>query len=298
MNKGKNAPDLKAEVLAGELTANRRKDKIYFNRIGSFNRNYNKDVNSVEEIPGSNDLVIVVNREGLYDYLPEEVFHFDTYTASKKNQERESNKTRHQKIKLQENEARKFFSPIETEFDALLLDLEIQERKLFDSAVLNPFLIKFYESELKSNLLEQEQKKVLIHLFPYLYQFKNNHHFFKFALERILKVKSDVWVERNIVQLEYANVRSLGKIVLGLDSVCGQKVYIEQMQLHVVLYLDGYDSIEACLEKGNYSKILHYLKELIMDYNLDLHIFYNFEQVERDWVVSDSKMRLGLNTFA
>jgi type VI secretion system protein ImpH len=289
--------DFKAEVLAGELILSKQAKQIYFDRLGSFKRNFSRDIATIEELPEESTLRINVNREGIYDYLPEEIFHFDTYTTSKKNLEKESNKTKHQKISSQEKQARKFFSPIENEFDSLLISLELEERKLFDSAVLNPFLIKFYESELKSKVLDKEQNRIMINLFPYLYRLKNNHLFFKFALERILKLNIDVEIKKGIRKFKNKKPLALGGTFLGLDSICGEEVILETSEIHVSVNLKDFNNVDKCTKDGSYFKVIQYLKDLIMEASGELVVFYNFELDNKDLIMSDDKIRLGINTF-
>src|ERR1039458_624816 len=82
--------DYKATVIAAELMDNGLSaDDIYFKNISQFKRFVSKDVESAvwsnnEQMP--DQLVFEVNKEGLYDMLPEGI----THSSSQKKSEKEA----------------------------------------------------------------------------------------------------------------------------------------------------------------------------------------------------------------
>ncbi|OQX72293.1 MAG: hypothetical protein B6D61_14220 [Bacteroidetes bacterium 4484_249] len=134
--------DIKAEVIIADLVE-RGFDfsKIIVKHDGLFKRNYSKDISDVYLDMVKDILVFNVSRDSLYDILPEGLFHhvFGNLEADNRNQEFE-------KLKQEEDNARKFFLPFDNEFFYQNIKLETELRKFFR----NPDKQKYYISENKT----------------------------------------------------------------------------------------------------------------------------------------------------
>lgn len=97
-------------------------NKIIVKHQGLFARNYSKDISDVYLDMINDILVFSVSRDSLYDTLPEGLFHH--VFAGNSNRELE-------KLKQEENNARKFFLPFDNEFFYQNIKLEIELRKFF-----------------------------------------------------------------------------------------------------------------------------------------------------------------------
>jgi hypothetical protein len=119
--------DIKAEVIIADLIENKvNPADIVFIPDGSFKRNYTHDIlfAEVRKLNNSQQVVnIHTSRDGLYDSLPEGLFHEQTHEriTSGKDMAEDS-----KKLKLEEKEARNFFLPFENEifFQRVILELE------------------------------------------------------------------------------------------------------------------------------------------------------------------------------
>src|SRR5262245_2843800 len=121
--------DFKASVVAAELSGNGiSADTFFFRNRSSFRRPVARDI---EDIYWSNGegrdqrLIFDLNREGIYDMLPEAVIHQPggrkkTGDATKLGNE----------LRKEERDARNFFSPLENEFHVRALTLDLIEREL------------------------------------------------------------------------------------------------------------------------------------------------------------------------
>ncbi|STC97067.1 hypothetical protein [Chryseobacterium carnipullorum] len=123
--------DFKAEAVAVNLLKYQRAvSNIFIERIGINDRAYLKDIKSISSsYLGFDEEVFTIEtyREGIYDYLPEGVFHPPSLGASRKNVDTVVREIRKQK-KIEED-ARKFFRPFElevffTEISSLLKEYE------------------------------------------------------------------------------------------------------------------------------------------------------------------------------
>ncbi|WP_407478367.1 hypothetical protein [Elizabethkingia anophelis] len=90
---------------------------IYIKRIGLNDRAYLKDIKGITTSSYDLDeenIIIETYREGIYDYLPEGIFHPPSLGASSTNIDSVVREIRKQKAV--EDDARKFFQPFELEF--------------------------------------------------------------------------------------------------------------------------------------------------------------------------------------
>src|SRR6476661_7698802 len=110
--------DFKASVVAAELAGNGVPgDAFFFRNQSTFKRAVSKDIDSIfwnngEYDQGPDYLVFDLNREGIYDMLPEAMVH----TQNRKRTVDEAAYKVGLELRKQERDARKFFSPLENEF--------------------------------------------------------------------------------------------------------------------------------------------------------------------------------------
>jgi hypothetical protein len=141
--------DIKAEVLMADLIENGLTDSdflIYFASL--FKRGFSRDILNADQVmlnDTQETLAVYVARDGLYDLLPEGLFHAspESVVSSGKGMASDSRKDR--KI---EEETRRFFLPFENEFFYQRIQLELNERailrKLSDSS-LDEFFLEFWK---------------------------------------------------------------------------------------------------------------------------------------------------------
>lgn len=122
--------DAKVEIILADLDEDLY-EKSMVVPIGLFHRNYHKDVDVVEESEYENHLLqLKINREGLYDALPEGLFHQPIkHKKGEKSIEEIVQEIREQKAR--EKATRKFFLPVEQELYRARIALELEEVKYF-----------------------------------------------------------------------------------------------------------------------------------------------------------------------
>ncbi|MEO8961053.1 MAG: hypothetical protein ABI325_04175, partial [Ginsengibacter sp.] len=117
--------DFKAEVVAAEMVESGvPAEEIMIILLGSLRRSHRKDVDTItEEISDHNNKVfthITTHKEGIYDMLPEGLFHSPALPKSATTQKEIIENIK--KHRLEENNARRFFLP----FEAAINQLRIQ----------------------------------------------------------------------------------------------------------------------------------------------------------------------------
>lgn len=140
--------NIKAEVVISEIQqrANVTEKDFIIQNNSTFSRPYRRDILEVDGLVNENKITINLSRNGIYDTLPEGVFHIP-----KANENADAYISRRKKFQEEEKDARSFFAPIENEFFYQRLQIEKNERNLLDDfyALNDSFLEEFWDIEKK-----------------------------------------------------------------------------------------------------------------------------------------------------
>lgn len=126
--------DYLAEIIAATLIEEGvSPDNIQITRLGGSRMKVGKDIESVRMEYSPDDeindcLRIYVNREGLYDVLPEGVFFLGIDLLESTDIKKVVNQVR--QYRKEEMEIRKFFSVFEDEIDRTLVQMQLLERRV------------------------------------------------------------------------------------------------------------------------------------------------------------------------
>lgn len=169
-------------------------DAITIRRQGTFRKSYRQDIESfeVEEYKNRYKFDITINRNGIYDLLPEGLFHQTLGSARVKNTQDAVEE--HKRYKEEEKAARNFFAPLEQMLFRYKVYSEVAENKaLFDfqNGKLNPSFYDFWG--IGQDILKEEANRLLV-LMPYLNFTKGNTSATTAALGYILQ--KEVHLER------------------------------------------------------------------------------------------------------
>lgn len=177
-------------------------------------------------------LVIELNREGLYDMLPEGLFH-QPPTGSSGFSEQEMIEDV-QIRRAEEKDARKFFMPFEAELNHLRTILELYENKLDKRTTYND-LTRIFGAEWKEfELLDNEQSIIWMHLLPLISEKRNDLGFLGQLLSSLFKVP--VKAELSNASLRRAPIADkmqfvLGAGSLGIDSIIGNSFLTDEEEV-------------------------------------------------------------------
>jgi hypothetical protein len=135
--------DINAEVIVSEILANTSLDQedIIVKYQSTFKRSFRRDILDFGPIV-DDALPIHLSRNGLYDQLPEGLFH----KVEKKNSKSSFSEIR-KTFKEEEKDARHFFSPFENEFFHQQLNIEKNEQALTQNvlALKDDFFQNFWK---------------------------------------------------------------------------------------------------------------------------------------------------------
>lgn len=265
--------DFKAEILAGEIIDS-SEEEIYvsMNRQGNFRRNYDRDVSGI--IPLDDHTLyekfqLKMNREGFYDFLPEELFHFDQI---KKTKEELSFTQKHIIKKQQEENARSFFSPLEDAFSQLLVQLEIIEKNNADLAFADEFLPDFFNTN--QFKFDQIQHAKLNYFLPLSYKFRGKREFIEYILSSLLNVQLSCVIKKDIQTIPYKSNFILGDqdfAMLGVNSFLGNNFSCEfdLCEIHI------YDLERIQTHHYQETGLSYHLIKHVLDYFLPVHFTFS-----------------------
>lgn len=217
--------DYKAEVIAAALLQkNIDAERIFVKRIGINNRARNKDIINIKKnVLSFNEehIIIETNRESIYNYLPEGIFHSPTLGGLDKNIEDIIEQVRRQK--KAEQDGRKFFEPFELEtYYTELAALQIENS--FDQNNENDQLLNILKNLWPLlTMLDAENAKIFIYLLPFFHQVRGNKIWFQKLMTAFLEVPVLVTYRINKVEEpEYFEDLLLSKTILGISTLlCG-----------------------------------------------------------------------------
>ncbi|MDZ4822256.1 MAG: type VI secretion system baseplate subunit TssG [Flavobacteriales bacterium] len=217
--------DVRAEVIAADLLD----DGVLLNNItvrpaGTFRRTYSKDVLSAEKVPDetgtSFKLEMEVSREGIYDMLPEGLFHQPD--ANKRATNVGDVVTHIRKTRKEEEDSRKFFLAIEKELYRLRILVELEERKTLEDYSDHFRNELFFQVWPDLYILKKEYVNPLIQVLPHAFKICGNIQLTEYCFSKVLgydvSIRITEVMKRNV---ENTNTTRLGNSRLGIDAFAG-----------------------------------------------------------------------------
>lgn len=282
--------NLRAEVLVSELLENTElsEEDIVVLLQSTFTRGFRRDVIG-SKIDTNDKFEINISRNGIYDALPQGVFHksvgIDTNLSYGEIR---------QKNKKEEREARMFFAPIENEFFLHRVYLEQEEKNTIfelNNSIDNSFAIDFW------GIKERVPKEYIFSftkVLPYVHKISKSEILIGQCLEKILNEK--VEIIKKFKPLDNPSDKSIQNDVLGLNS----SLEIDKTN---VLYPFYFINIEISSLKNRYryfnNAIGNQLISVFCDYFVPLEIEYEiniiFNQKESNFALDEESTVLGLS---
>lgn len=223
-------PDVKAEAIAEQLLLSGISwNEMQFHTDKFFYRNFSKDLYSskIDDTTSKYDILrLHLSRAGLYDLLPEGLF-FQPASTNHLPKSAAEMAEEYRQNKRQEEEIRKFFSPLEHEFFYFRYKNFISEKELlngFSKGLLNRYFIAFW------NLAEDIESSMALGitlLLPYTHRIAGDADLMAECLQSILKEPVQCKLETEWIQQPHHFNNQLGQFELGNQLVCGDTFYEE-----------------------------------------------------------------------
>jgi len=282
--------DLRAEYLAADLIDHEGSelDSIFMYPISSFKRSSRHDVEEVENVKDDihDYYVIEVNREGLYDALPQALFHKKpkgkgpSYAAQEMIEDIRRGKD-------EEAGARRFFKLFEKELNRLRIMIELQERQSLlgfnDTSRYDLFM------HIWDNVSGQGQS-VLNQVFYYLKfasNFSGSIDFLKFCLHKLFDIKVTSSVEQGTIENGTNNL--LGQNYLGYNLILSNKDYLRNNILNLELKNIPREDLRKYMKGGVHFAVLSYMCDYFVPLEYELKIKLNVIAGQQQMVLSQDE---------
>lgn len=291
--------DFKAEVIAAEMVEHGiPADRILILLLGSMKRSFKKDVESVKEEISEYDhkeyFIVKTPREGIYDMLPEGLFHYPAAHKSAKT-EKEIIKSM-KKRRDEERHARKFFLPFEAAINYLRMQMALYENRLDKRSDYDELVSIFIDQWEIFKHLDARQSNIFLHLIPIMHDIRDDHPVIEKILEMMLLIPVQISL-RSQVPLHPAQpiLSNLGNCDLGVNLTTGNAVYDEGVdEILINIGPVKNEILHEFMPGGNKNKIL----QLLCDYLLPVHldIITEFELAASDKVAKLADGKSDLNS--
>ncbi|WP_353722877.1 type VI secretion system baseplate subunit TssG [Dyadobacter sp. 676] len=226
--------DLKAEFIASSWLENGvPAEQVLFRPLGDFRRRCHRDVEDTQELEIGNfkGRVIESNRSGIYDHLPEQLFHLPSSTNL------HSLKKKVDEIRLQrekEQKARLFFLPIEQEFFLHRVSLARLEQCAWELAAGSTLLGELKAFWQAPAALDESVFVQLLPILPLISENRGNPGKASEILSLALRLPVEI---RQVFGLKYRFESSagVGDAALGKDTSLGGDLdaYLPQIRIDI-----------------------------------------------------------------
>lgn len=288
--------DIKAEVVVSEILENSNVDfsNLTINNTSTFKRPYRRDIIDYKQSLTNIDnytLNFNLSRNGIYDSLPEGVFHNPSDPALKSL----SYQKKREKQKQEEREARLFFQPIENETFNQYVNIEKEERALIDrfTDVKNNFLLKFWQAD-KS--LPKKYLLKLIKLLPSIHKISGNLELTALCLERIIDEK--VTLEKVNSPYKVPNNKEEKGENLGVDLVLGvDESIVLHPQINATIGPINEQNIKNFVDDSPTMRFIQVFYEYFIPMEMEVNTQIDYEHNNKGFVLHENEPALmGLTT--
>jgi hypothetical protein len=270
-----NVHDIKAETLVNQaLQNNLHPDDFVALHDGRFIREYRPDLYNITKIEDSRLLQLLqlrLSRSGLYDLVPEGLFH-QSYTNAKPNSSAAEMAAQSRIDRKKEMAARKFFQPIENSFFRQRVMLEQQEENILagiDNGLLNDYFFTFWEFP---EGLNNTSAMLLVLLLPYAHSIAGDLSLMQDCLKILLQEQVTISLIQAPDCTAPGTASDLGIGELGNDMVCGNT------------FTEDYPCLQYVIGPLQHSKPVDYVTG--GDNDLLLQVFNNyFAPAEADIII-------------
>jgi hypothetical protein len=297
--------DIRAEVLMADLIENGLSaDEFVVIPAGTLKRKYSTDIRKAEVLkatPGKPVLVIQVNRDGIYDALPEGLFHSPPEKPMKGASEMSLES---KKLKREEKEARNFFLPFENEVFLHHISLELAERRIlrqFSQNLFDEISPEFWNFD---KTLHPEYISKLILLLHHAHKIAGNFELTRLSLEMVLEEKVNIKVHPSGKVSEKKETKHglngscLGNVRLGMDFICDEHFTDLMPVLEVQIGPITKTPVTDYIGSGKLSGFLHCFYNYFIPAGMEVDTLVIPPEDQYSFILDESKSAgiLGYNT--
>ncbi len=297
--------DFKLEAVAANIVRYYGdQSKVMIRRVGINDRAYLKDIKNISvQLNDLDDETVVLEtyREGIYDYLPEAVFHPPSLGFNGRNIDSVVKEIRKQKNV--EQSARNFFQPFELEIFYAEVNSLLKEAEIFDSSdhygALLDILAELWPILKK---LDKSSAETFIHILPFLYSVKGDKSWIERFLSYFLGTDVKIAFVPNTVDTAQENSGSfqLGSGSLGVTSILSGDHQDGNLNWEISIGAIDYEEIEKYVEGHPFRVLLKEIYDIFMPVNVMVKEKFIVDNTAEAFVIGKEKKNtnvLGYSTF-
>lgn len=298
--------DFKAEVIAAEMVENGIPlDRILILMLGAGKRTFRKDVeeiiNDISPYDHREYTQVKTHKEGIYDMLPQGLFHSPTVPKSANNEEAILNamKLHH----VEEANARKFFLPFEASINDLRIQMALHENRL-DKRLESSEMVDIFTDHWEIfKYLDARQANIFLHLLPLIHEVRDDHRVIETIIELFFLLPAVITLQPSKpIHPETPIFSSFEDAILGVNFTTGNSIfYSGEDEISITIGPMETGTLQEFIGEGKNEKILRLLCDYLMPVNLDINIEYKLLDEDRTTRLADNENNfnstLGLSTF-
>ncbi len=286
--------DVRAEVVAADaIDMGIRLGNITIRPTGISKRTYSRDIHyaSVESDQSGRaaGLTIDVNREGLYDMLPEGLFHQpDPMRRSMKVHDIVEEIKRARK---EEEDARKFFFPIEKEINRQRILIELEERKSYEDYSDHYKNQLFFKLWPELTNLRKEYINPLVKILPRASEIAGRMDKTEYCFRKVLGVEVSLMSnEQFYTKTDSSHEVRLGEISLGADACLGSLCVDADTNLTLVVGPLRKVQLKDYFPGGQAFKAIEVLQKYFLPVECAMDLQIVLMEQEDQLILSDSEL--------
>ncbi len=279
--------DLKAETFTTHLLDDNV--ALDINLTDYFKRRFSNDITKIG-VDDDGKLEVHLSRRSFYNIFPERFFHTQysstpfvpTMVADYKSR------------KLEEEQSRKFFKPLEAEFFLQRVAIEKEEDKILQSlgsTELVNFLSDFWDID--ADIPEEMAAKILKSM-PFMYKIAGNIPLLQRILQNIIEERVDV--EEGFVSISYQAEDAPWQLGVNMATAGQPKTYLPKYTF-TITDIARPESIEDYLPNGRIVSVVAFFLEHTLPFESDFEINFTMAEPKTKFVLSEKiyEGRLGIS---
>lgn len=294
--------NFRAEVLIAGLTANgQEEDRTLILRQRGNMRDVSKDIYKSAYVYSDYDLMeylyIYTNRLGIYDSLPEGIFHQPEPTKHQRSTADIVREIRHQRD--EESLVRRFFQPFEMAIDQMLVDAQLYEQR-FDKACIYDNLLEIFRDQWHIlRYMTLKQGLLFLRMIPHIDEVLQDYGQIATAISIIMNCPVEIREgNKSRTELPQEEKNGLGVCKLGVNFVLGRSVEGDNPDLDIFIGPIHTEEMRSFQSNGTNKQILAKLIDMLIPFDRNKNIHYTVSKSETKFKLSGKghTAYLGTNT--
>ncbi len=279
-----NNADIRAEIIAADYVDDGlRLRNVTIKPVGTYKRTYSRDVLSanleVDDNGFPQKLEMVVSRDGMYDMIPEGLFHQPD--PNKKSQVVQDFVDTIKRTRKEEEEARKFFLAIEKEIYRQRILVEIDERKAYEDYSDHYRGDLFFQIWPDLMELKREYVNPLVQVLPRAFDICGDIPLTEYCFKKVLGIGVKITSSPvSTHDLSSIHTTRLGKASLGIDMFASDVMINYLPTIHIELGPLKKYQLPDYLHDGPGTKALDVLCNYMLPAEADLKIEFALDRDE------------------